>query len=150
MWLICFLHGVLLVKLLDWSEFTRKWMEHERKKWDVDDTNEDFIDVLLRIKRIGEMDLSLMMENVKAVILDLFLARSDTSSTLLVWTMRELIRQPKVRKALNGKIRIEEGYICKFPYLNQLIKETLDYTLVSLSWCLDYVMRQLNWLAIQF
>ncbi|KAH0464651.1 hypothetical protein IEQ34_007437 [Dendrobium chrysotoxum] len=107
--------------------------EHEGKKLDVDDTNEDLVDVLLRIKRSGEMDLSLTIENVKAVILDLFLAGSDTSSTTLVWAMTELIRHPKVmqkaqlevRKSLNGKIRIEEGDIHKLPYLNQVIKETL-------------------------
>ncbi|PKU79001.1 premnaspirodiene oxygenase-like [Dendrobium catenatum] len=107
--------------------------EHEMKKSDEDDINEDLVDVLLRIKRNGEMDLSLTMENVKAVILDLFLAGSDPSSTTLVWAMTELIRHPKVmqkaqlevRKALNGKIRIEEGDMHKLPYINQVIKETL-------------------------
>ncbi|XP_020702414.2 premnaspirodiene oxygenase-like [Dendrobium catenatum] len=107
--------------------------EHEGKKLDGDDTNEDLVDVLLRIKRSGELDLSLTMENIKAIILDLFLAGSDPSSTTLVWAMTELIRYPKVmqkaqlevRKALNGKVRIEEGDIHKLLYINQVIKETL-------------------------
>ncbi|KAI0516223.1 hypothetical protein KFK09_008895 [Dendrobium nobile] len=107
--------------------------EHEGKKFDGDDTNEDLVDVLLRIKRSGEMDLSLTMENVKAVLLDLFFAGTETSSTTLVWAMIELIRHPQVmqkaqlevRKVLNGKIRIEEGDIHKLLYINQVIKETL-------------------------
>ncbi|KAI0516226.1 hypothetical protein KFK09_008898 [Dendrobium nobile] len=107
--------------------------EHEGKKLDGDDTNEDLVDVLLRIKRSGEMNLSLTMENIKGVLLDLFVAGTETSSTTLVWAMTELIRHPKVmqkaqyevRKALNGKMRIEEGDIHKLHYINQVIKETL-------------------------
>ncbi|KAL0921502.1 hypothetical protein M5K25_008580 [Dendrobium thyrsiflorum] len=107
--------------------------EHEAKKLDEDDKNEDVVDVLLRIKRNGEMDLPLTMENVKGVILDLFLAGSDTSSNTIVWAMTELIRHPKVmqkaqlevRKVLNGKRILEEQDISKLPYLNQVIKESL-------------------------
>ncbi|KAI0516222.1 hypothetical protein KFK09_008894 [Dendrobium nobile] len=53
--------------------------EHEMKKSDEDDINEDLVDVLLRIKRNGEMDLSLTMENVKAVILDDFNLLDDVT-----------------------------------------------------------------------
>ncbi|KAL0908564.1 hypothetical protein M5K25_023066 [Dendrobium thyrsiflorum] len=107
--------------------------EHEGKKLDGDDMNEDLVDILLRIKRNGEMDLSLTMENIKAVILDLFIAGTETSSAAMVWAMTELIRHPKVmqkaqlevREALNGKRILEEGDINKLPYLKQVIKETL-------------------------
>ncbi|KAL0921508.1 hypothetical protein M5K25_008587 [Dendrobium thyrsiflorum] len=98
--------------------------DHEGKKLDGDDNNEDVVDVLLRIKRNGEMDLPLTMENVKG---------SDTSSNTIVWAMTELIRHPKVmqkaqlevRKVLNGKRILEEQDISKLPYLNQVIKESL-------------------------
>ncbi|PKU78995.1 cytochrome P450 71D8-like [Dendrobium catenatum] len=107
--------------------------EHEGKKMDGDDINEDLVDVLLRIKRNEEMDLSLTIENVKAVILDIFIAGSDTTAAAIVWAMTELIRHPKVmqkaqlevRKVLNGKRILEEGDINKLPFLNQVIKETL-------------------------
>ncbi|KAH0464652.1 hypothetical protein IEQ34_007438 [Dendrobium chrysotoxum] len=85
------------------------------------------------IKRNGEMDLSLMMENVKAVVIDLFLAGSDTTSARIIWAIIELILHPKVMqkaqlevwKVLNGKRIVEEGDKSKLPYLNKVIKETL-------------------------
>ncbi|KAH0464300.1 hypothetical protein IEQ34_007086 [Dendrobium chrysotoxum] len=135
LWLICFLHGIFLLRST-WdgaSTLNEIIEEYEEKKLDVDDTNEDLVDILLRIKRSGEMHLSLTIENVKDFILDLFLTGTDTLSTTLVWAMTELIRHPnvmqnaqlEVRKALNGEIRIEERDIHELPYINQVIKETL-------------------------
>ncbi|KAH0464060.1 hypothetical protein IEQ34_006846 [Dendrobium chrysotoxum] len=73
---------------------------------------------------------------VTKMIKDLFVAGSDSSSLTLVWAMTELIRHPKVmqkaqlevRKALNGKIRIEEGDKHKLPYINQTT-ELAGYTI---------------------
>ncbi|KAH0463717.1 hypothetical protein IEQ34_006503 [Dendrobium chrysotoxum] len=120
--------------------------EHEGKKLDGDDMNEDLVDVLLRIKRNGEMDLSQTMEKCQIchIILircehssklscDLFIGGSNTSSAAIMWAMTELIPHPmvmqkaqlEVRKVLNGMRIFEEGDINKLPYLNQVIKETL-------------------------
>ncbi|KAL0921503.1 hypothetical protein M5K25_008581 [Dendrobium thyrsiflorum] len=98
------------------SVFNEIIEEHEGKKLDGDDMNEDLVDILLRIKRHGEMDLSLTKEIIKAVILDLFIAGTETSSAAMVWAMLEPIRHPKVmqkaqlevREALNGKRILEE------------------------------------------
>ncbi|KAH0464109.1 hypothetical protein IEQ34_006895 [Dendrobium chrysotoxum] len=101
--------------------------EHERKKLDGDDMNEYLVDVLLRIKRNGEKDLSLTMENVKSVILNLFIAGAETSSVAIVWAMIELIRHFKVigKESPKWKENIRRGDINKLAYLNQVIKETL-------------------------
>ncbi|KAH0463935.1 hypothetical protein IEQ34_006721 [Dendrobium chrysotoxum] len=117
--------------------------EDEGKKLDGDDMNEDLVDVLLRIKRNGELDLSQTMENVKAVVLDLFIAGSNTSSTVIVWAMTKLIQHPKVmqkaqlevRKVLNGKRILEVGDIIKLPYLNQRFEETsLDFGVANFEY----------------
>ncbi|KAK8961719.1 Premnaspirodiene oxygenase [Platanthera guangdongensis] len=108
--------------------------EHEAKNSEEeDDVKDDLVDVLLRLKKAGQLDFFLTMENIKAVILDLFLAGTESSSVTLQWVMTELIRHPEImqkaqheiRNVLHGKRKIEDGDIPNLPYLNQIIKETL-------------------------
>uniref|UniRef100_A0A6V7QUI6 Premnaspirodiene oxygenase n=1 Tax=Ananas comosus var. bracteatus TaxID=296719 RepID=A0A6V7QUI6_ANACO len=72
--------------------------QHQQKKKNTADEceEEDLIDLLLRLKDHGDLEAPLSIDNIKAVILDLFLAGTDTSSALLQWVMSELIRNPKV------------------------------------------------------
>ncbi|GJT97466.1 germacrene A oxidase, partial [Tanacetum coccineum] len=94
-------------------------------------TNESLFDVLLRLKDSAEFPLT--ADNVKAVILDMFGAGIDTSSVIIEWAISELIKCPRamekvqveLRKALNGKERIQEEDIQELSYLIMVIKETL-------------------------
>ncbi|KAJ0857754.1 Germacrene A hydroxylase [Helianthus annuus] len=93
--------------------------------------NETLLDVLLRLKNSEEFPLT--ADNVKAIILDMFGAGTDTSSATVEWAISELIRCPRamekvqaeLRQALNGKERIKEEEIQDLPYLNLVIRETL-------------------------
>ncbi|KAF3328707.1 putative cytochrome P450 superfamily protein [Carex littledalei] len=59
----------------------------------------DLVDLLLNIQdNDEEMGISLSRNNIKAIILDLFAAGTDTVSTSLEWTMTELIKSPKEMK----------------------------------------------------
>ncbi|KAK9926771.1 hypothetical protein M0R45_023984 [Rubus argutus] len=58
--------------------------------------NEDVIDVLLRVQKDPSQSIVLTDEQIKGVITDMFIAGTDTTSAVLVWTMTELIRNPKV------------------------------------------------------
>ena len=61
----------------------------------------------------------------------MFIAGTDTSSTVLVWIMAELIRNPsvmqraqtEVREAVKGKTRVEENRLSKLMYLKSIVKE---------------------------
>ncbi|KAI3515133.1 hypothetical protein L1887_13884 [Cichorium endivia] len=94
-------------------------------------SNETLLDVLLRLK--DSVEFPLTADNVKAVILDMFGAGTDTSSATVEWAISELIRCPRamnkvqteLRQALNGKEKIHEEDIQDLKYLNLVIKETL-------------------------
>ncbi|KAI3681272.1 hypothetical protein L6452_36062 [Arctium lappa] len=64
----------------------------------IERADEDLVDVLLRIKDGEELENPITFDNVKAVLLDMFAAGTDTSSATIVWAMAEMMRNPKVLK----------------------------------------------------
>ncbi|XP_078171913.1 desmethyl-deoxy-podophyllotoxin synthase-like [Carex rostrata] len=94
---------------------------------------EDLLDVLLRLHDEDTPTNPLDMETVKAVILDLFGAGTETSSTTIEWAMSELLRNPttmkkaqsEVRELLKGSTQVSEADLDNLNYLHLVIKETL-------------------------
>ncbi|GMN62060.1 hypothetical protein TIFTF001_031137 [Ficus carica] len=114
--------------------------EHEEKKMifgekghDHDDDQEDLVDVLLRLQKNGDLDPRLTASNIRAILLDIMSAGSDTSSTTVEWTISELLKNPKVmkkaqsevRQVFHGKEKIDETELDELKYLRSVIKETL-------------------------
>ncbi|KAI7748946.1 hypothetical protein M8C21_009809 [Ambrosia artemisiifolia] len=97
--------------------------------------SEALIDVLLRLKDEddGGQQFSLNYSNIKALIIDMFVAGTDTSSVTIEWALSELIKNPRemkkvqneIRYALKGKERIQESDIQELKYLKLVIRETL-------------------------
>nr|E3W9C4.1 RecName: Full=Alpha-humulene 10-hydroxylase [Zingiber zerumbet]BAJ39893.1 P450 mono-oxygenase [Zingiber zerumbet] len=91
------------------------------------------IDVLLKLKDEGNQEFPITYTSVKAIVMEIFLAGTETSSSVIDWVMSELIKNPKamekvqkeMREAMQGKTKLEESDIPKFSYLNLVIKETL-------------------------
>ncbi|XP_010257378.1 PREDICTED: cytochrome P450 93A2-like [Nelumbo nucifera] len=91
------------------------------------------LDLLLDISEDEEAEMRLTKANIKAFILDLFLAGTDTSGMTIEWAMSELINNPsvleKAREEIDlvvGKSRlVEESDIPNLPYLQAIVKETL-------------------------
>ncbi|KAK9726678.1 hypothetical protein RND81_05G230000 [Saponaria officinalis] len=94
--------------------------------------HETLVDVLLRLQKDPNQTIALTNNQVKALLMDMFSAGTDTSSATLVWMMTELMKNPsimkiaqdEVRQVVKGKQRVEESDLPKLSYLKLIIKET--------------------------
>ncbi|CAM0914177.1 unnamed protein product [Alopecurus aequalis] len=90
----------------------------------------DLLDVLLSIQKDGA---PLHIRNIRALIIDLFAAGSETTASTLQWAMAQMMRNPEVlgraqvevRGALAGQSRVPEEALPELPYVQLVIKETL-------------------------
>ncbi|KAK1427688.1 hypothetical protein QVD17_16380 [Tagetes erecta] len=105
---------------------------HMNKKTDGQET-QDFVDILRDIQKDKTLGFSLNTNTLKAVILDVFVAGSDTIFSSLDWAMSELIKHPRVMKKLQeevteigqGRSMIPEEDLDKMKYVKAVVKEAL-------------------------
>ncbi|KAF9588458.1 hypothetical protein IFM89_010217 [Coptis chinensis] len=104
-----------------------------RVKAKLGEIEEDLIDVLLRLEEENDFEFAIDNNNIKAVIFDIAIAGTDTSSTTIEWAMSEIMRNPEVmekaqdevRRVLNGRERVNQSDISELQYLKSVVKETL-------------------------
>ncbi|KAI3454399.1 hypothetical protein Pfo_011062 [Paulownia fortunei] len=97
------------------------------------DAELDFVDILLEFQRENKGSFPVEDDTIKALILDMFAAGTDTTVSILEWTMAELIRHPNTMKILQNEVRevagmkeeIAEDDLEKMRYLKAVIKEIL-------------------------
>ncbi|OVA03274.1 Cytochrome P450 [Macleaya cordata] len=126
----------LVLEILD------SFVEERRLRHGVDDVQhqqddnkmKDFLDVLLQFEGNGKDEpTKISGRNLNMVILELFLAGIETTTTTVEWALTELLRNPKSMKMVRAEIaqivgherKIEESDIEDLHYLNAVIKETL-------------------------
>ncbi|RLM61955.1 hypothetical protein C2845_PM14G14630 [Panicum miliaceum] len=101
-----------------------------------EEEDEDFLDVLLRLRREGADGLELTDDRIKATIKDMIAAATGTSSETLEWAMAELVANPRVMAKLQNEITrvagaaadepaIAEADLDKMEYLKAVFKEVL-------------------------
>ncbi|KAK4800548.1 hypothetical protein SAY86_021035 [Trapa natans] len=103
----------------------------ERSNFGSSTRKGDFLDVLLDLCQEGDSGFD--RQSIKATILDLFIAASDTTSITVEWAMTELLRNPdelqKVRREILTVIGterpVQEQDIDRLPYLQAVVKETM-------------------------
>uniref|UniRef100_A0ACD5XZF8 Uncharacterized protein n=1 Tax=Avena sativa TaxID=4498 RepID=A0ACD5XZF8_AVESA len=118
-----------------WDKFLSEMIaEHlEKKCADGAGGEEDFLDVLLRLREEGTAGLELTDDRIKSIVKDMIFAGTETSSTTLEWAMAELIRNPRamaklqdeITRVTNGKTCIEEDDLSRMEYLKAVLKEVL-------------------------
>ncbi|CAJ2652513.1 unnamed protein product [Trifolium pratense] len=112
--------------------------EHEQTTNVHKTDHEDFVDILLSvtseaINPENEQNLVIDRTNIKAILLDMIVAAVDTSSTVIEWTLSELLSHPRVMKILQDEIQnevvnnrmVEEKDLKKLNYLDMVIDEAL-------------------------
>ncbi|CAL4936896.1 unnamed protein product [Urochloa decumbens] len=97
----------------------------------------DFVDVLLDVGKNDEYGIRLETAEIKAIILDMFAAGTNTTNTAMEWAMAELITHPVAMRRLQDEIRdavgsspggsgsVSEDHLSKLPYLEAVMRETL-------------------------
>jgi len=116
-----------------WDELLEKIIsDHERRKSIMHghDQESDFTDVLLSVQQ----EYGITRDHIKAILMDMFAAGTDTSSLVLELAMVELMRNPWVMTKLQGEVRrhtpegqetVEEENLASMAYLRAVMKETL-------------------------
>ncbi|KAG5223632.1 cytochrome P450 [Salix suchowensis] len=91
----------------------------------------DLVDILLDIQKDGSSEIPLTMDNIKAVILDMFAAGTDTTFITLDWAMTELIMNPNAMEKAQDEVRgvvgdrkvVQESDLPHLSYMKAVIKE---------------------------
>ncbi|KAI5334252.1 hypothetical protein L3X38_024385 [Prunus dulcis] len=111
--------------------------EHKASKEEAENTGKDkandLLGVLLDLQEHGELEVPLTMNNIKAVLLDIFTAWSETSSSTVEWAMSEMLKTPRVMRKAQAEVRqvfctkgnVEENRLQELKFLKAVIKETL-------------------------
>ncbi|XP_057975449.1 cytochrome P450 71A9-like [Malania oleifera] len=93
---------------------------------------EDIVDILLRMRSDQLFTTDLTFDQIKALILEVFIAGTDTSAGTIVWAMTELMRNPRVMKTAQEELRslikkdfIDANDLPELTYLKVVVKETM-------------------------
>ncbi|KAM0937052.1 putative premnaspirodiene oxygenase [Dioscorea sansibarensis] len=117
------------------DEFLEREIDDHRLNSDDDNSRhgEDFVDVLLDLRRNSNLGFPITGDQIKVILTDIFIAGTETSAMISEWVMSELIKNPRVmmiandevRKVVGNKGRVEEDDLQRLEYLGFVINETL-------------------------
>ncbi|KAI6686626.1 hypothetical protein NL676_032539 [Syzygium grande] len=102
------LHSRLEKSFLSLDIFYQKVIEEHRNAKKSHEEEEDIVDLLLKMER-DKTELAgvpLKKDNIKAILMDIFLAGVHTVALVMDWTMAELARNPRVMQKVREEIRV--------------------------------------------
>ncbi|GLT97605.1 hypothetical protein SLE2022_151610 [Rubroshorea leprosula] len=93
---------------------------------------EDIIDVFLKIMKDPKSTFHLSFDHIKAILMNVFVAGTDTGAATVVWAMTFLMKYPAAMKKVQDEVRnligkkgfLNEDEIQDLPYLKAVVKET--------------------------
>ncbi|CAM8941011.1 unnamed protein product [Rhodiola kirilowii] len=107
--------------------------EHEIHTADGQNDRKDFVHIIGELQKSDTSHQNLTRDNIKAILLDMFIAGTDTTALSMEWTMSELAKHPSIMKKVQDEIRgivgeqpnISQHDINRMEYLHCVVKETL-------------------------
>lgn len=93
--------------------------------------NDDVLDALLNIS-LDDGKIEMDKDEIEHLLLNIFVAGTDTSTYTLEWAMAELMHNPEIMSKVQNELEqvvgkgnpIEETDVAKLPYMQAVIKET--------------------------
>ncbi|KAL8503642.1 hypothetical protein ACS0TY_022393 [Phlomoides rotata] len=108
-------------------------MKKERGRGE-ENRKKDFLGILLELKdhKLGD-ESSFGLFQIKAILMDVIVGGTDTTSTTVEWVMAELLNNPDVMAKVQQELTdfvgehniVEESHLSKLGYLDAVVKETL-------------------------
>ncbi|KAJ7979238.1 Cytochrome P450 [Quillaja saponaria] len=103
------------------------------KEGSTSEAEENLLGVLLKLQAKNDLELPLTDNNVKALVMDMFTAGTETSSTTVEWAMSEILKNPKVMEQAQAEVRrvfdkkgyVDETQFHQLNYLRAVIQETM-------------------------
>ncbi|KAI6686622.1 hypothetical protein NL676_032535 [Syzygium grande] len=129
------LHSRLERSFHNLDVFYKKVIDEHRNANKSNEEEEDIVDLLLKMER-DQTELAavrLKEDNIKAILMDIFLAGVDTSALVMDWTMAELARNPRVirkarediRSCVGNKKYVVEDDLHGLKFLKLVLKEVM-------------------------
>ncbi|CAO2206374.1 unnamed protein product [Urochloa humidicola] len=87
---------------------------------------DSLLSVLLRIRDEGELEVPIDTTNIKAIIVDMFVGGTETTSSTAEWVMSELMRNPEAMAKAQSEVR--RVFDNKFPQDHEGMMDELHYT----------------------
>ncbi|KAL8479804.1 hypothetical protein ACS0TY_026662 [Phlomoides rotata] len=112
-----------------YQEIIDEHLDPKREK-DIEE-EDDILDVLIKLKEDESSSVVCTWDHIKALLMDIFIAGTDTTSVSIVWIMTALMKTPNVTQKLQSEIRnligekgkVDEDDLPKLPYLKATICE---------------------------
>ncbi|KAI3756490.1 hypothetical protein L1987_56311 [Smallanthus sonchifolius] len=97
-----------------------------------EDEKKDFLQILLELKDQKDSPASFNMIQIKALLMDVVIAATDTTTTMSEWVMAAILNNPDVMRKVQDELTevigmnniVEESHLHKLTYLDAVIKET--------------------------
>ncbi|XP_004309995.1 PREDICTED: cytochrome P450 71B34-like isoform 3 [Fragaria vesca subsp. vesca] len=115
--------------------FFQQVIDDHLKPGRIQQEHDDIVGVLLKIvkEQTGFGAAHLGHDNIKALLVNLFLGGIDTGAITMLWAMAELAKNPRLMKKAQDEVRsvvgnkgnVSESDTEELPYLKMIVKESL-------------------------